>query len=307
MTPAPRVRGVVFGTGGGVYLVRLDGGDMVEASLRGRLKQERRTGDKVVIGDHVEVEPAEDGWAVERVLERQSQLVRHSLGGRLTKVVAANVDRVLAVVATRDPNSSTTLVDRLLVIAESSGVPPVLVVNKVDLEGGRDVADALARVYRPIGYRVLVVSAATGEGMDDVAAEVCRGVSALMGPSGAGKSSLLNSLHPELELRTGALSRKTGRGRHTTVSARLVPLACGGVVADTPGFGEVGVWGVESGEVAHHFPEIAPLESECRFRGCAHLKEPDCAVRAAVEAGSVAESRYRSYVTLREEATAAEE
>jgi ribosome biogenesis GTPase len=198
-------------------------------------------------------------------------------------------------------------VDRLLVIAEASRVHPILVVNKVDLEGGRETAVSLARLYEPIGYRVLPMSAVTGEGMDAVAAEICHGVSALMGPSGAGKSSILNCLHPELALRTGDLSRKTGRGRHTTVSARLIPLECGGVVADTPGFGDVGLWGVAVSEVAHCFPEIAPLEAACRFRGCAHLTEPDCAVTAAVRDGSVAESRYRSYVTLREEAAAAEE
>ena len=128
-----------------------------------------------------------------------------------------------------------------------------------------------------------------------------------MGPSGAGKSSILNALHPELDLRTGGLSRKTGRGRHTTVSSRLIPLECGGTVADTPGFGDVGLWGVEAAEVSRCFPEIVPLEDECRFRGCAHVKEPDCAVREAVATGAVAESRYRSYLALREEALQASE
>ena len=306
MTPTPRVRGVVYGTGGGVYHVRLDSGDVVEASLRGRLKLEKRTGDKVVIGDQVEVVPLGDGWTVERVLERTGELVRRGVGGRRAKVVVANVDRVLAVVAARDPDPSPAAVDRLLVIAEASRVHPVLVVNKVDLEGGRETAASLARLYEPIGYRVLAMSAATGEGMDAVAAEICHGVSALMGPSGAGKSSILNCLHPALALRTGDLSRRTGRGRHTTVSARLIPLECGGVVADTPGFGDVGMWGVGISEVARCFPEIAPLEAGCRFRGCAHHREPDCAVRRAVGTGAVAESRYRSYVTLREEAAAAE-
>jgi len=219
--------------------------------------------------------------------------------------VAANVDRVLAVMSARDPDPSPGMVDRLLAVAEASGVHAVLVVNKVDLEGARGTAEGLARLYGGVGYRVLSVSAATGEGVGDVAAELCSGVSALMGPSGAGKSSLLNRLHPELELPIGDLSRKTGRGRHTTVSARLVTLECGGVVADTPGFGDVGVWGVEAAEVAHCFPEIARLEDACRFRGCAHLSEPDCAVRSALEEGRIAESRYRSYVTLREEAAAA--
>ena len=158
------------------------------------------------------------------------------------------------------------------------------------------------RLYAPIGYRVLRVSAATGAGMGAFAGEACAGTSALVGPSGAGKSSLVNQLDPSVELRTGTVSRRDGRGRHTTVDSRLVPLACGGVVADTPGFGDVGLWGVAPEEVAACFPELEAYRDACRFRSCAHLTEPDCAVRAAVERGEMAESRYRSYVVLREEA-----
>jgi len=301
VTGRPSEEGTVFGVEGGVYQVRLDSGDFVEAALRGRLKQERRTGEKVVVGDRVRVGHHGSLWAVDAVAPRTSELVRRGLGGRRAKVVAANVDRVLVVVAARDPDPSPALVDRLLVVVEASGVQPVLVVNKVDLPGGADAVEGLRALYEPLGYPVLPVSAATREGLDALARRLANGTSALVGPSGAGKSSLLNALHPTLELRTGDLSRKTGRGRHTTVSSRLIPLECGGTVADTPGFGDVGLWGVDPKEVAACFPEIRALEEECRFRGCAHLKEPDCAVRAAVEAGGMAASRYRSYVALREE------
>jgi ribosome biogenesis GTPase len=307
VSPGTVARGTVYGVGGGSYQVRLDGGDMVEASLRGRLKQERRTGDQIVVGDRVEVGLVGEDWTVESVAERTCALVRRGLGGRRAKVMAANVDRVLAVVAVREPEPSSALVDRLLAVCEASSVHPVLVVNKMDLEGGPDVAGALAALYRPIGYRVIATSANTGEGLDALSSEVGRGISALVGPSGAGKSSLLNALHPELGLRTGTPSRKTGRGRHTTVGSRLVPLECGGVVADTPGFEDVGLWGVAADAVAHCFPEFARFGDGCRFRSCAHLKEPDCAVRRAVETGGIVESRYRAYVTLREEASAARE
>ena len=131
---------------------------------------------------------------------------------------------------------------------------------------------------------------------------MCRGTSAFVGPSGAGKSSLLNAVDPSLGLRIGALSRKTGTGRHTTVSSRLITLSCGGLVADTPGFGDVGLWGVLPEEVEACFPELPPLAESCRFRGCAHVSEEECGVRAALAAGEIAESRYRSYVRLREEA-----
>ena len=307
MTPQPTPNATVYATGGGTYRLRLDDGSMVDAALRGRVKQERRTGDKVVIGDRVVAVRSDEAWLVDTVAPRDSEIVRRGLGGRIAKVVAANVDRVFAVVAARDPDVTFSLVDRLLVVAESSGLHPILVVNKTDLEGGAAKAAELAALYGPLGYRVLAVSAADGSGMDDLRREMSQGTSALMGPSGAGKSSLLNALHPELELRIGDLSRKTGRGRHTTVSSRLIPLECGGVVADTPGFGDVGLWGVASEDVAACFPEIADLEEGCRFRGCAHMREPDCAVIAGVAEGTVASSRYESYVRLREEALEVEE
>jgi ribosome biogenesis GTPase len=307
MSGAQVANATVYAAAGGAYQLRLDDGSLVDAGLRGRVKMERRTGDKVVIGDRVVAVRSDEAWLVDAVAPRDSEIVRRGPGGRVAKVVAANVDRVFAVVAARDPDMTLSLVDRLLVVAEASGIHPILVVNKVDLEGGRAKATEVDELYGPIGYRVLAVSAAGGDGMEDLRREICHGISALMGPSGAGKSSILNALHPSLDLRTGDLSRKTGRGRHTTVSSRLISLECGGVVADTPGFGDVGLWGVASDEVGACFPEIAALEDQCRFRGCAHLREPDCAVVHAVEEKIVATSRYESYVRLREEATEAEE
>jgi ribosome biogenesis GTPase len=294
--------GVVHGTGGGVYRVRFDDGTYVEAALRGRLKRERRTGDKVVIGDRVRVGRTGESWVVEQVDDRTSEIVRRGPGGRTPKVVAANLNRVLVVMAARDPDPSLSLVDRLLVVVEASGMHPVLVMNKVDLDPAGSVVDPLVRLYRGIGYEVLTVSAASGEGMEGFAAEVCGGSSAMVGPSGAGKSSLLNAMDPELDLRIGGLSEKTGRGRHTTVSSRLIPLTCGGFVADTPGFGDVGLWGVAAEDVDACFPEIGGLGHLCRFRGCSHLTEPDCEVREALARGDVAQSRYASYAALRSEA-----
>lgn len=301
ISPEP-VGGTVVETGGGVYRVRIDSGEQVDAALRGRLKLERRSGDKVVVGDRVRVARSGEAWVVEGVDPRSSELLRRGPGGRKAKVVAANLDAILVVVAARDPDPTPSLIDRLLVVAEASGLTPVLVVNKADLPGGRESAEALRRLYGSIGYRVLVVSAVSGLGMEALAEQVCTGATALVGPSGAGKSSLLNALDPGLDLRIGDLSRRTGRGRHTTVSSRLIQLSCGGAVADTPGFGDVGLWGVAPDEVAACFPELEARVGECQFRGCAHLSEPGCAVRLAVERGEIAPSRYASYRTLRSEA-----
>lgn len=297
-----RASGTVHATVGGVYTVVLDDGSRVEASLRGRLKQDRKSGGRVVIGDRVHLEAAGDDWAVAGLEERASAFVRSGAGGRRPKVVAANLDRVLVVVAAREPDPGTETVDRLLAAAEASGMRPLLVVNKVDLEGAREVVEEFRTIYEGVGYRVLPVSADTGEGLEELAGEICSGSSALVGPSGVGKSTLLNAVDGELELPTGALSRKTGQGRHTTTNARLLPLSCGGLVADTPGFGDVALWGVEPEELDRCFPEMARLLGQCRFRGCAHLAEPDCAVREAVEEGRIPRSRWESYATLRAEA-----
>jgi len=293
--------GVVCAAGGGVYEVRLEGGRMVEAALRGRVKLEARAGDKVVAGDRVTLMRWRDAWVVESVEARTTAIVRRGRGGRRAKIVAANLDTALVVLATRDPTASYQLIDRLLVIAETSGMQSLLVVNKADLDPQRRIVGELTALYGGIGYPVLVTSTATGEGLGALRTELCRGAAALVGPSGVGKSSLLNAVDPALSLRTGELSGRTRKGRHTTVGVRLVALACGGLVADTPGFGDVGLWDVAPDIVERCFPELEGPRNECRFAGCAHLKDAGCAVRAAVERGEVAESRYRSYVALREE------
>jgi ribosome biogenesis GTPase len=255
-----------------------------------------------VIGDRVRVERDSDGVAtVEEVFPRISAVVRRGSGGRGPKVVAANVDRLLVVAAAARPDPREALLDRLLTVGESNQLETILVMNKLDLtgEGGR-VAD-LIRLYRAVGYEVLETSAVTGLGLDDLGTVLDTGTSALVGPSGAGKSSLLNAIQPGLCRRTGELSHKQGRGRHTTVSARLIPLDSGGLVADTPGFSDVGLWGVDPRELEGCFPEFAGLRDECRFRGCSHLHEPGCRVQEALAEGEIAPTRFESYRSLLEE------
>lgn len=300
--------GVVYGTGGGVYRVRLDDGTFVNASLRGRLKQEARAGSRVVVGDEVDVAssaPDRSGdpdWVIERVHARRSRIVRRSGPGRHPKIVAANVDRLVVVIAAAEPDPRREVIDRLLVLAESDQVPVVLVITKIDLPMARESAAALASVYRGAGYDVIESSVETGEGLDGIRERIREGTSALVGPSGVGKSTLLNALEPSLDLRTGELSRKLRRGRHTTVSSRLIDLPGGGRVADTPGFAEVGVWGVDPTEMDLCFPELRARRDACRFRGCTHLHEPGCAVIEAVEAGEIDPGRHEVYALLRDEA-----
>lgn len=302
-----RSSGIVHETGGGVYVVVTEDGDRLEASLRGRLKREARTGGRVVIGDRVEVEESDGDWTIESVADRSSELVRKGRSARSAKILAANLDRVFVVVALKEPAASTQLIDRLLALVETAGMHPTLVLNKADLDGAEEAASRFASLYEGIGYTVLITSAEADRGMSALHDELCLGVSAFIGPSGAGKSTLLNAIDPSLDLRTGLLSRKTGTGRHTTVGSRLIPLACGGLVADTPGFGDVGLWSVDVDDVADCFPEFARWAEGCRFRGCAHVHEPDCAVLEAVGDGSIPASRHASYLILREESSAGSE
>lgn len=295
----PRVIATVVATEGGVYTLAFEDGTRVDATLRGRLKQAAKGGDRVVIGDRVEARHEGDAATIEDVLPRRTTMIRRGVGRR-QKVLAANLDRVCVVVAV-EPTPHPQLIDRLLVVAEANDIPPILVINKVDLPGGDALAVHLARRYGPAGYTVLPVSARADLGIEALRTVLCEGISALIGASGVGKSTLLNRIEPGLGLRTAELSRKIGTGRHTTVSSRLVQLSCGGAVADTPGFSDVGLWEMDPADLDACFPEMRELRDTCRFRGCAHLREPDCAVREAVSEGRIPQERYESYATLRAE------
>jgi ribosome biogenesis GTPase / thiamine phosphate phosphatase len=298
---------------GGTYRVRLVREDReIEAVLRGRLKKEERTGERVVAGDRVRLRIPEDGTpTIEEVLPRFTELVRARPGGRRPKHVASNVDRVLVVLAAADPPFRPEVADRFLVLAESCRIPPVLVVNKMDLvpegAGDRAALESALDLYRSLGYPVLETSALGGEGVKELQRLLDSGTSVLVGPSGVGKSSLLNALNPDFELRTREVSARGRGGRHTTVSARLLRLAGEGWsgegwVVDTPGFSDITLWGVEPALLPDTFPEFRERAGECRFRGCRHLEEPGCAVKAALKSGEVDPVRYGSYRALMTEA-----
>jgi ribosome biogenesis GTPase / thiamine phosphate phosphatase len=207
------------------------------------------------------------------------------------------------VTATRDPAPIPQLIDRLLVVAEANEIPAAVVVNKVDLDPGV----ALAERCRRAGYAVYPTSIRTGEGIDAFAAALAGKVSVVTGPSGAGKSSLLNRVQPGLALRTGEISAKVRRGRNTTVSAVMLPLDAGGYLVDTPGFSEVGLWGIDPGELDTCFPEFRPFLNDCRYADCRHRSEPGCRVREGVEGGAIARDRWESYLVLLAELESAPE
>lgn len=284
--------GTVLERDGAAYRVSTLSGE-VRAVLRGRFK---RGQPKVVVGDVVRLEPEPGGdlFGVLGVEPRRSLLARRVPEGRGARPVAANVDRVVVVTAARNPDPIPQLIDRLLVLAEANSIPAAVVINKIDI----DSAGALADRLRAVGYPVHRTSAKSGEGIAELAEALAGRVSVVTGPSGAGKSSLLNAVEPGLRLRTREVSARVGRGRHTTAAAVMIPLSAGGFLMDTPGFSEVGLWGIDARDLAHCFPEMRPLADQCRYGDCRHVSEPGCAVRAGIEEGLVGAERYGSYRAL---------
>ncbi len=290
--------GTVRRAQGGVYEVETPDG-VLEAVLRGRLKREQRTGERVVVGDRVDLAPEQAGdatvWAIERVHERTTLLARKAPGkAPRPKPIVANLDQVVIVFAAAHPDPHLRMLDRFLVIAGSSGIAPLVVVNKVDLVG-EAAARRLFAPYERAGYRVQYTAARAGVGVDALRDTLCGRLSALAGPSGVGKSSLLNAVQPGLGLRVAEVSEAVNKGRHTTVTARLIPLECGGWVADTPGLRELGLWEIDADQLQFYFPEVEALLGGCRYPTCSHVHEPGCAVRAAVDAGELDAGRYDSY------------
>ena len=271
------------------------------ATTPGNRRPARIKGRKLrpVCGDRVLARPPastnEPDWLITSIQPRDNELTRPDLRGR-TEVLAANVS-LLVIVAAARPKPDWFIVDRYLSAAELIGAKAAVVINKQDLDDTA-IDDTVLSEYRDLGYPVLVTSAETGAGLDALR-ELLRNETAIfVGQSGVGKSSLINSMISDAELRTGAVSEKSGEGRHTTVNSLLIDLPEGGAVIDSPGVRDYAPSIDAIDRVATGFREIADAAAGCRYANCRHMREPDCAVKAAVEAGSIAGRRYDSYKRL---------
>ena len=277
------------------------GDRMVECTIRGRLFRD----DPPAVGDFVQIEQVGAASAIKGILPRKSVLARRAAGPSHRKqVLIANIDQVIVVFSATLPALTLPTLDRFLVVVEANELLARIVINKMDL-ASREAISALLQPYVEAGYPIHFTSAETGEGLDELREGLAGKESVLVGPSGVGKSSLLNSLYPKLNLnlKVGRLSDAYGKGRHTTVGEFLIQLPDGATVADTAGLREVGLWLVPPDELPYCFPEFEQYLGKCQFNNCAHLTEPGCAVRAALEQGKIYPSRYESYVKLRAEAT----
>lgn len=253
----------------------------------------RATVNDLVTGDKVMWRQSDSGCVVERVLPRQTLLCRPDNRGQL-RPVAANVNRIAIVIAPR-PEPHANLIDRYLVAAENQGIAPMLLVNKADMGDPDGQIETLLSRYQALGYDVLRVSAANGDGMNTLRDYLKPLVTILAGQSGVGKSSILNQLHPEAAAAVGTLSEQVAKGRHTTTAATLYRLPDGGYLVDSPGIREFGLWHMDVREVANGFCDFRPYLGSCRFRDCLHGNEPGCAITEAVAKGKISRERYLSY------------
>lgn len=280
------VEGLVLKNYGGFYYVQDSNKDIYECKLRGKIKQAVLTGDKVLFT------PLEHGRGIlETISPRRNELQRPRI---------ANADLLLIIMAHNQPAPSLALLDRLLVNASYKELTPYIILNKMDLPED-DNSSIITSYYPRKGFNLIKSSVRNNIGIDSIKEAISNRIAVLAGPSGTGKSSLLNLLVEGAGIKTQDVSKKIGRGRHTTRHVELYPLSNGGWIADTPGFSVLDPPDMESRDLASHFPEFYDCSNECRFNNCLHYGEKDCAVKGAVKDKVIAEFRYNNYVIMLEE------
>lgn len=276
------MQGIIIKGIGGFYYVKTADNTEYECKARGVFRKEGIT---PMIGDRVEIDLIGNGKAsITKIFERSSSLIRPPV---------ANIDSMILVVASTSPEPNIFLIDKMLVNSEISGIRPIICINKSDLTKREDIEN----IYKTAGYTVITASAENEVGIDELMSLINGKVTAFAGLSGVGKSSLL-SLITSRTIETGAVSEKISRGRHTTRHVELFELPRGGFVLDTPGFSSLEIEGIDAEDLWRYFPEMSNTEGLCRFRGCSHINEPDCAVKAMLETGELAQSRYESYIEI---------
>lgn len=279
------IRGV-----GGFYYVKTED-TIYECRARGLFRKKNSTplvGDKVKIS----ITDGENKGYIQEIQKRSTELIRPSV---------ANIEQAIIVFALKNPDPNLWLLDKFLLLAESQYLEIVICINKIDL--GDDVElSSITEIYEKAGYKVLITSKELeNDDIDELKKELKDSVSVFAGPSGVGKSTLLNRVQPNLSLKTGEVSQKTSRGKHTTRTTELLELSFGGFVLDTPGFSSLDLQFLELEDLKENFKEIRELQENCKFRGCDHVNEPNCAVKEAVEDGEMSKERYENYIRFYEE------
>ncbi len=300
------MRGLVIKNTGSWYTVKTDGGQLIESKIKGnfRLKGIRST-NPVAVGDYVELITNQEGTAfISSIEDRRNYIIRKSPNlSKQSHILAANVDQALLVVTVNYPQTSTTFIDRFLASAEAYRVPVILVFNKRDILSEEELRyeDMMRNLYETVGYQCVEISAATGEGTEQLLPIIKDKISLLSGNSGVGKSTLINQLVPDADQRTAEISNAHNTGMHTTTFSEMIELPEGGYIIDTPGIKGFGTFDIEKEELTGYFKDIFHFSKDCRFSNCTHTHEPGCAVIKAVEDHYIAASRYQSYLSMLED------
>lgn len=282
------VQGKIIRGIGGFYYVHTGRDGIYECRAKGSFRKDNR---KPLVGDHVMIQiisAAEKTGNIEEIMERRNALVRPAV---------ANIDQALVIFAVEKPKPNLNLLDRFLVSMERQKVKTLICFNKCDLAGDSGTT-GLCDTYEKAGYEVLLTCARLGEGLEAVKRALSGKTTSVAGPSGVGKSSLVNLLQKEVQMETGAISKKIDRGKHTTRHSELIAIDETTFIMDTPGFSSIYTDGIEKEELQEYFIEFGRYEKFCRFQGCAHIHEPGCGVKEALSEGKIGKTRYDSYIQI---------
>lgn len=298
-------KGLVLKSTGSFYQLAMEDGTSRVATLKGKLRTKGiRSTNPVAVGDYVLIEERkteEDIAVIKEIVARKNYIIRKATNlSKESHVLAANVDQALLLITLSAPVTTRMFVDRFLVSVAAYGIPVRLVFNKIDLlteQGHNDLAEWRA-TYEPIGYACDAISAHNPADVERVREMLKDKVSMVAGHSGVGKSTLINAVDARWQLKTGAISTSHHSGKHTTTFAEMFSLESGGYIIDTPGVRGFGLVDIEKEELGHYFKEIFEHSHQCKYNNCYHVHEPSCAVREAVEAGLISESRYENYLRL---------
>ena len=300
------MHGLIIKNTGSWYTVKTDDGRIVESKVKGnfRLKGIRSTS-PVAVGDYVDIIMNAEGTAlISAIDDRKNYIIRKASNlSKQSQIIAANLDQALLIITIKQPETSTTFIDRFLAGAEAYRVPVVLVFNKTDLlnDDERRYQRQMIKLYETIGYQCVEISAETGMGITQLQTLLRQKVTLVSGNSGVGKSTLINAIIPHAEQRTAEISNAHGTGMHTTTFSEMIELTEGGYLIDTPGIKGFGTFDIEREELTSYFKEIFKFSKDCRFNNCTHTHEPGCAVIQAVENHYISASRYQSYLNMLED------
>ncbi|RKD27832.1 ribosome biogenesis GTPase [Caminicella sporogenes DSM 14501] len=278
--------GIIVKGIGGFYYIKC-GDNVYECRARGIF---RKKNIKPLVGDYVKFTlNNENSGVIEEILDRKSELLRPPV---------ANVEHAIIVFAAKNPEPNMILLDKMLVLGEVAGLKLTICINKIDLDENGEIIKKIQSIYKNTGYNIIFSSTKNDLGIDDIKNVLKNKITVFAGPSGVGKSSILNAVQSNLKLKTGDISRKIKRGKHTTRHTELLELDFGGWVVDTPGFTSLNIDFIESEKIAECFPEFRKYLDECKFTDCMHINEPDCKVKEALDNGFISKQRYENYVSF---------